>query len=109
MALQITSPVTTTSGISLATSYARITSVDAQEGTSVSPSISIYVSKDEYINGAQPIRLIGTTEDVPSIPNGFSFEYNRQTDGVDTLMICHEKIQLQFTLWNITSVIEGLN
>ena len=109
MALQITSPVTTTSGISLATSYARITSVDAQEGTSVNPSISIYVSKDEYINGARPVRLTSTNEDEPVLPNAFSFEYNRQTDGVDTLMVCHEQIQQQFSMWNITSVIEGLN
>ena len=109
MALQITSPVTTTSGISLATSYARITSVDAQEGTSVNPSISIYVSKDEYINGYQPVRLMNPSEPNLAMQTSFNFEYNRQTDGSDTLMICHEKIQQQFSMWNITSVIEGLN
>ena len=101
MALQITSPVTTDSGISLATAYARIVSMDPFEGTQLTPAIAVYASKEAYENGDREINIAG-------IPSSIYFPYNRQADGVDTLMLCHTAYNQQLALANITSVIEGL-
>ena len=44
-----------------------------------------------------------------AVPQQFNFPYNRQTDGVDTLMFCHEGIQAALMGMGIDSTIEGLN
>ena len=107
MALQITSPVTTDSGISLATSYARVTSMDPFSGNQLTPAIAVYASEDDFINGFREVRLLDNNGG--ALPSSFNFPYDRQTDGADTLMICHERIQTALSNYEITSVIEGLN
>lgn len=107
MALQISTPVKTNSGITLATSYGRVTSIDPLFGTNVEPYFSVYASKDDFINNAAT--LVATNMAGVSILPGFNFPYNRQADGVDTLMFCHTQIQTALTAMGITSTIEGLN
>lgn len=109
MALSITTPVTTTSGLSVPTSYARITSMDPQDGTSLTPSFSIYTSEDDFINGSAPLTIADPINPTQRISGFFNFPYNRQTDGVDTLMVSHTGIQAELTAMGITSTIEGLN
>ena len=109
MALSITTPVTTISGITLATSYARVTSIDPLFGTTVEPYFTVYASEDAFINGSGTIQIINPSNPSTIIPQQFNFPYNRQTDGVDTLMFCHTGIQAALTAMGITSTIEGLN
>tara|TARA_R110000803_G_scaffold97259_2_gene165407 strand:- start:724 stop:1059 length:336 start_codon:yes stop_codon:yes gene_type:complete len=111
MALSITTPVTTTSGISLASAYARITSTDPQSGTKIDSSFSVYTNEADFINGSAPVSIINPSDPQLklAIPTSFSFPYNRQADGVDTLMFSHTGIQAALTAIGITSVIEGLN
>ena len=109
MVLKITTSLVTPSGLSVASSYARVTSVDPQDGTQLTPTFHIYTSEDDFINGFQQLTLIDPTNPSLTIPGSFQFPYNRQTDGVDTLMFCHTGIQAALTAMGITSTIEGLN
>ena len=107
MALQITTPVQTNSGITLATSYGRVTSIDPLFGTSVEPYFSVYATEDDFINNAATVAILSPAGE--ALPQQFNFPYNRQTDGVDTLMVSHTGIQAALTAMGIDSTIQGLD
>tara|TARA_R110000803_G_scaffold42632_1_gene91348 strand:- start:2484 stop:2807 length:324 start_codon:yes stop_codon:yes gene_type:complete len=107
MALSITSPVKTNSGITLATSYGRVTSIDPLFGTNVEPYLSVYATEDDFINNSATVAVVSITGE--AVPQQFNIPYNRQADGVDTLMFSHTGIQAQLMGMGIDSTIEGLD
>lgn len=107
MALKITSPVKTNSGIALATSYGRVTSIDPLFGNSVEPYFSVYATEADFLSNYATVAVLSPAG--VAVPQQFNFPYNRQTDGVDTLMFCHEGIQAALMGMGIDSTIEGLN
>lgn len=101
MALNITTPVNTSIGVTILTSYARVSVVDLYAGTSLQTSIQIYADKTVYESGADPL---------PVVLNGrfmqttIQFPYNRELDGADILGLAHTAWIAQLSDWGIIAV-----
>ena len=105
MALIITSPVTTDTGIELATSYGRIASSDPQDGTMLAPFLFLYSSKTSWESGANSLIIMNPSSEA-RLSTGFAFTYNRSTNGVDTLSLCHVWIKTELEGLGISSTID---
>lgn len=100
MALNITTPVNTSIGVTIPTSYARISVNDGFAGTSIITNITIYSTKEAFEGGADPLPvLIGER----LISSGFVMEYNRELDGADILELAHAAWIAQLSDWGITA------
>ena len=86
MALQITTPLNTSIGVTLPTSYGRISITDNYQGNNAIASIVFYSSKDAYTNNFESCSL---KNENGIIPNILQFEYNRELNGADILGLAH--------------------
>jgi hypothetical protein len=103
MALQISTQLNTSIGVTIPTSYARISVSDGIEGTALVSTISIYATKSAFEAGADPLPvLIGER----LIQNGLVIEYNRELNGSDTLGFAHLAWIAKISEWDITATEE---
>ena len=86
MALNITTPVNTSIGVTIPTSYARVAVTDDINGKLIVTSLSIYSTKASFEGGADPLPVIIGDKFLSSV---FSFPYNREIDGADILQLAH--------------------
>jgi hypothetical protein len=102
MALNITTPLNTSIGVTIPTSYARVGLNEGLQGTSIITNISVYATEAAFKSGADPLPVI--IED-RFILSAFSFPYNRELEGVDLLELAHEQWVSYFTSKDITATI----
>jgi hypothetical protein len=100
MALNITTPLNTSIGVTLPTSYGRISITDNYQGNNVIASIVFYSSKDAYTNNFESCSLKNQNGIIPNI---LQFEYNRELDGADLLELAHANWIAQLGDWGITA------
>jgi hypothetical protein len=103
MALNITTPVNTSIGVTIPTSYARVAVNDAIQGTALVSTISVFASKAAFESGADPLGVIINER---FMDGGIVFPYNRETDGPDILGWAHTKWVIQLDELGITAVID---
>lgn len=105
MALNITSQVTTDSGIDLSTSYGRVTVNNPESGELLICGLQWYPSEAAYTAGVDPLRIKDPNGLIPGdlIPTFMSTPYDRATDGTDTLQIAHDFIQSELDSKSISS------
>jgi len=84
MALNITSTLSTKEGIQISNAYVRVVSQDGPSGSHIGIVLETYATESAFNNGLAPIEVT-QFEDV------FASDYDRATDGVDTLAYAHEK------------------
>jgi hypothetical protein len=101
MALQIQTPLNTSIGVILPTSYARISVTDNFIGNTIVSSTQFYSSKEAYETGADPLTFIVEGKIVPTV---LQFDYNRNIEGGDILGIAHQVWITQLAQWNITAI-----
>jgi hypothetical protein len=101
MALQISTPLNTSIGVTIPTSYARIAVMDGLQGLAVVSNISIYPTKESYEAGADPLPVIINDRFMES---GMTTEYDRTTMGGDILGIAHQAWIAKLAEWNITAI-----
>ena len=94
MALNITSELELSSGITVATSYGRVAVVDQYPGNQLQSAVEIYATEADFVAGKQPI--MGAI--------GYEFPYDRATDGVDILDIAHDQLIGYLAEQGITAV-----
>jgi hypothetical protein len=87
MALQISTPLNTSIGVTIPTSYARIGVNDNIQGTSLVSTISIFATKEAFEAGADPLPVVVGERFITS---GMTIDYNRELDGADILQLAHE-------------------
>lgn len=105
MALNITSKVTTDSGIDLSTSYGRVTVNNPESGDLLICGLQWYPSEAAYTAKGDTLRIKDPNAQIPGdlIPTFMSTPYDRATDGTDTLQIAHDFIQFQLDSRGISS------
>jgi hypothetical protein len=86
MALNITTPLNTSIGVTIPTSYARIAVSDGQLGTALVSNITIYSTKEAFEAKADPLPVIINGRLMES---GMTINYNREIDGADILGVAH--------------------
>lgn len=101
MALLIQTPVNTSLGLTIPTSYARVAVNDGIEGTALVTTISIFATKAAFESGADPLPVIVNERLMQS---GIAVPYNRQQDGGDALVVAHNEWIAQLAGWGITAV-----
>lgn len=99
MSLLITTPITTTDGFTVDTSYARVLATDDYSGLFLVSSAGIYKSAEAFAAG-DSILNIGKLSTLVSTP------YNRDVDGTDILAIAHTNLQALLASQGIESIIE---
>lgn len=87
MALEITGNIELDGGLSTSTGYARLTADVNDEGNKMRTITRIWTSKTNYDNGVSDIIL--------KEPLNVVFDYNRQTDGEDLLLVAHNNIKTE--------------
>jgi hypothetical protein len=101
MALQISTPLNTSIGVTVSNSYARIGVTDDVQGTFLLSNIKIYATKESFESGADPLPvLIGER----FMQVGITIEYDRSTMGGDVLGLAHQAWITQLAQWNITAI-----
>ena len=96
MALQLETTITTIQGFEVENAYGRVLALDNFNGIDINSAITIYVSKDAYTNGAQPLDI--------EIVNNTSSPYNRDVDGSDILSLAHDYLIQLLADQGITAV-----
>lgn len=102
MALNITSPLNTSIGVSIPQSYARIAVNDGIEGTALVSTISIFADKQAFESGADPLPVL---IDERFMNAGLVSAYNRELNGADVLELAHMEWVAKLSEWGITSTI----
>jgi len=103
MALNITTPVNTSIGVTIPTSYARVAVNDAIQGTALVSTISVFATKAAFESGADPLGVIINER---FMDGGIVFEYNRELNGADILELAHLEWVSKLSEWGITSTID---
>ena len=83
MSLNITSPLTTDTGIELATSYGRVSVADSYAGNKLQGYVDIFASEAAYNAGARPIKL-------NEFIQGGDRPYDRNIESTDILLLAHD-------------------
>ena len=96
MALTITSTLTTPQGFEITNAYVRVTSQDEFTGNQVTGVMDIYPNEQAFLDGKDPIIF-------PNLAYAAG-EYNRETDGVDTLDFAHDLLIAEMAKVGITAV-----
>ena len=86
MALNITSPLTTANGITLATSYGRVAVLNPVGGNQIEAGVDIYPSEDAFEAGYPPVQFNYDLRLQVSKP------YNYDTDTKDILDLGHDML-----------------
>jgi len=81
MALNITSSITSSSGVVLNGAYGRIQVLNNVDGAFLQGILNIYSSKEAFNLGYQPIPF--------NLETYLKTPYQREVHGVDTLDLCH--------------------
>tara|TARA_R110000868_G_scaffold172522_1_gene408384 strand:- start:79 stop:384 length:306 start_codon:yes stop_codon:yes gene_type:complete len=97
MALLINTPLTTIEGFTAATSYGRVAVVDRQAGTTLDSEVTLYLSEEAYLAGAQYLNIVGYSFDMQTA-------YNRDVDGSDILNLAHEYLIVKLGSQGIEAV-----
>ena len=87
MALQISTPLNTSIGVTIPTSYARIGVNDDIQGTALVSTISVFASKEAFEAGADPLPIVVGEKFLDA---GIVFPYNREDQGTDILILSHD-------------------
>jgi hypothetical protein len=103
MALQITTPLNTSIGVTIPTSYARIGVNDGLHGTALVSNIAIYSTKEAFKAGADPLPVLVGERFMDS---GIVIEYNRELNGADVLGFVHLAWIAKLSEWDITATEE---
>jgi hypothetical protein len=103
MALNITSPLNTSIGVTIPSSYARIAVNDAIQGTALVSTISVFATKQAFESGADPLPVM---VDERLMDGGIVFSYNRELNGADILELAHMEWVAKLSEWGITSTID---
>lgn len=82
MALNISTPITLDTGITVETSFARVAVTDSVDGTQLQSSANVYKSEEDYEAGK--FRLDFTV--------AVNTPYDRAADGTDILDLAHDAI-----------------
>lgn len=102
MALNITSPLNTSIGVTIPSSYARIAVNDDVHGTALVSTISIFANKQAFESGADPLPVL---IDGRFMNAGLVAAYNRELNGADILELAHMEWVAKLSEWGITSTI----
>ena len=92
MAFTITKNLTT-KGIPLSSFYVRLSVTNRTEGDRISYMATWYASKEAYEASPRNSLKIDKLPTGEFIPLVWDFDYNRATDGVDTLDFAHDKFK----------------
>ena len=87
MALQIDTSVNILGHLTVPGIYLRMFYSHDIPGNRIHVSVEPFLDKQSFMNGRENLL------DVPGVPYQLDFDYDRATDGVDTLMFAHQKIQ----------------
>jgi len=85
MALEVLGNIELEGGLTTPTAYARLTADVNLEGNRLRFICYFYINKNAYENGLGQILLSSSYQSV--------FDYNRQEDGDDILLIAHNKMK----------------
>lgn len=88
MALQLTSPVKTDEGFTVTNAYGRVGVADQLQGTYLDSQVTLYVSEEEYLAGAQYLNVSNLSKNIKT-------PYDRTKDGVDVLSLAHDYLIAQ--------------
>jgi len=105
MALQFSTPITTSQGFTVDAAYIRVTSVDLANGSQIKALTEYFISKEAFESGAQPFMTTSFSEDATFTT---VFAYDRNRDGSDSLMFAHTNLVSEFAKVGITATIVGL-
>jgi hypothetical protein len=100
MSLNITTPVNTSIGVTIPTSYARVAIMEGLHGTALVSNLAIYPTKESFKAGADPLPVIINGRFMES---GITLEYNRELDGADLLGLAHTAWIAKLGDWGITA------
>jgi hypothetical protein len=103
MALQISTPLNTSIGVTIPTSYARIGVNDNIQGTVLISTISVFASKEAYEAGADALPVLVGERFMDA---GIVIEYNRELNGADILGFAHLAWIAKMSEWDITATEE---
>jgi hypothetical protein len=84
MALQINTPIKTAEGFEVSNAYARVLVIDNFQGLTLDSVIEAFVSKEEYLAGAQKLNL--------NIVIHSNTPYDRSTMSTDILDVAHDSM-----------------
>jgi len=86
MALLISKEVSIVGGVTVPQLYIRLFLTMDYNGNNIYVNTETYISKDAYLNGQNnSIRI-------PEIPDSKIFKYDRNNDGIDVLLVAHNKL-----------------
>lgn len=100
MALNITGNIELDGGLSISTGYARLTADVNDAGTKLRTVTKIWTSKTNYDTNVGDVVL--------KEPLQVVFDYNRQTDGDDLLLVAHNNIKTELEGLGLSVVITDL-
>lgn len=100
MALEITGTIELDGGLSTPTGYARLTADVNDAGTKMRTVTRIWTSKTNYDTNVGDVVL--------KEPLQVVFDYNRQTDGDDLLLVAHNNIKAELEALGYSVVITEL-
>ena len=84
MSLQINTPIKTAEGFEISNAYGRVLVIDNYQGKTLDSAIEIFVSKEEYLAGAQKLNL--------NIAIHVNTPYDRSTMSTDILDVAHDSM-----------------
>ena len=97
MALNFTTQLTLSSGVTIDNAYGRVSAVDQAAGTHIDAVVDIFISEQAYLDGKQSIE--------PGFNRTARAPYNRDTDGTDILLIGHNALVTVLATQGITATI----
>jgi hypothetical protein len=100
MALEITGTIELEGGLTTSTGYARLTADVNDKGNVMRTVTKIWTNKTNYDNGVSSVIL--------KEPIKVVFDYNRQTDGDDLLLVAHNNIKTELESYGYSVVITDL-
>lgn len=100
MALEITGNIELEGGLTTSTGYARLTADVNDKGNVMRTVTKIWTNKTNYDNNVSSVIL--------KEPIKVVFDYNRQTDGDDLLLVAHNNIKTELESYGYSVVITEL-
>ncbi len=100
MALEITGTIELEGGLTTSTGYARLTADVNDKGNVMRTVTKIWTNKTNYDNNVSSVIL--------KEPIKVVFDYNRQTDGDDLLLVAHNNIKTELESYGYSVVITEL-